>query len=316
MNEEQRAVLAAIHRMEGNPGTLIDEYTVARSAGILTGDLTGNEYLQAPGREQIRHTLDELETLGLLRLDREGYWRPRTTLSGRRALQRPLVALPPNRPRLVPIPGAEPTATPAAGGELPAEPAVEPGRGRWPAWWPVVLRVGDPSLTPIIGPIVALLTLILIFAVGGRVLGGGTDATPTPDLAVAQTATIAAQVPPPSSAPPAPTGGANPGGSGAATPRPVTPTRVNLPTPTTQADRPPTPTAGPPATQLMVANTENKGAFLYVTPAGERRIAVPEGFILEVIGPDERDTKGNNWKHIRYLNFEGWIPEEYTMPVE
>ena len=94
MNEEQRAVLAAIQRMEGNPGTLIDEYTVARAAGILTTDLSGNEYLHAAGRDQIRRILDDLEVLGLVRLDREGYWRPRTTLSGRRALQRPLVALP------------------------------------------------------------------------------------------------------------------------------------------------------------------------------------------------------------------------------
>ena len=64
MNEEQRAVLAAIHRMEGNPGTLIDEYTVARAASILPGDLTGNEYQHAAGRAQIRHNLDELEALG------------------------------------------------------------------------------------------------------------------------------------------------------------------------------------------------------------------------------------------------------------
>jgi hypothetical protein len=324
MNEEQRAVLAAIHRMEGNPGTLIDEYTVARSAGVLARDLTGNEYLHAPGREQIRHTLDELETLGLVRLDREGYWRPRTTLSGRRALERPLVALPTNRPRLVPTPGAESAATPGVGAaEGPtADTAAtnaaerEADRGRWPVWWPVVFRVGDPSLTPIVGPIVAILALVLVVAVGARVLGGGAAATPTPDLGLAQTATIAAQGPPSSSAAPVPTRGTNPGGNGAATQRPVTPTRVNLPTPTNQADRPPTPTAGPPATRLMVANTENKGAFLYATPAGERRIAVPEGFILEVIGPDERDTKGQNWKHIRYLNFEGWIPEEYTMPAE
>ena len=35
MNEEQRAVLAAIARMEESPGTLIDEYTVARAVGIL-----------------------------------------------------------------------------------------------------------------------------------------------------------------------------------------------------------------------------------------------------------------------------------------
>ena len=50
----------------------------------------------------------------------------------------------------------------------------------------------------------------------------------------------------------------------------------------------------------MVANTENKGAFIFVLPAGESGAAIPEGFILDVIGPDQRDTKGNNWKHVRY----------------
>ncbi len=314
MNEEQRAVLAAIHRMEGNPGTLIDEYTVARSAGILASDLTGNEYLQAVGREQIRHILDELEVLGLVRLDREGYWRPRTTLSGRRALQRPLVALPPNRPRLVPNPGGEAaeTAAPPESATIRAE-RGDTDRGRWPAWWPMALRVGDPALTPILGPIVALLALILVFAVGARVLGGSAG-TPTPDAAFALTATAAAQIPPPT-VPPAPTSGADPGG-GAGTPRPVTPTRGPAPTAAPPGDRPPTATAGPAAARVMVVNTENKGAYLFVLPAGERRIAVPEGFILEVIGPDERDTKGNNWKHVRYGTFEGWIPEEYTTPVE
>src|SRR4051812_26319161 len=106
MNEEQRAVLAAIARMEESPGTLIDEYTVARAVGILPAELAGHEYVQSAGREQIHRALNDLEGLGLLRLDREGFWRPRTTLTGRRALQRPLVALPPVRPSLVPQGGA------------------------------------------------------------------------------------------------------------------------------------------------------------------------------------------------------------------
>jgi hypothetical protein len=314
MNEEQRAVLAAIHRMEGNPGTLIDEYTVARSADIVTTDLTGNEYLQAAGRERIRHILDELEVLGLIRLDREGYWRPRTTLSGRRSLQRPLVALPSARPRLVPA--DEPTDSRQADTEvaIPIQserPTAE--RGRWPAWWPAALRVGDPSLTPIIAPVLAILVLVLVVAVGARVLGGGTvAATPSPAANGVSTSVAGGELPPPT-AQIAPTTGTNPGG-GAGTPRPLTPTRIALtPKPGNVA---PTPTAGPSAARVMVANTENKGAFVYVLPAGERRFAIPEGFVLEVIGPDERDTKGQNWKHIRYLDFEGWIPEEYTVPVE
>lgn len=318
MNEEQRAVLAAIHRMEGNPGTLIDEYTVARAADILPADLSGNEYLQAAGRERIRRALEELETLGLVRLDREGYWRPRTTLSGRRALQRPLVALPPNRPRLVPTPDAADSGRAVSGAPLAAGAASAGSatavRGRWPAWWPAALRVGDPSLTPIVAPAVAVLALVLVFIVGVRVLGGGAaEATPSPNVGGAQTATIAAQSPPPTAPPVVPTGAVAPGGVSGA-PRPVTPTRAaSTPTP---ANLPPTPTAGPAAARVRVANTENKGANVYVLPAGERRFAIPEGFILEVIGDDQRDTKGQNWKHIRYLDFEGWIPEEYTTPVE
>lgn len=316
MNEEQRAVLAAIHRMEGKPGTLIDEYTVARAADIVTTDLTGNEYLQAVGRERIRHLLDELEMLGLIRLDREGYWRPRTTLSGRRSLQRPLVALPSTRPRPTPSADTDLDASRQADTEvalpLPTE-RVDASRGRWPAWWPAALRVGDPSLTPIIAPVLAILVVILIVAVGARVLGGGTvAATPSPSASGVATNVVGGQ-PPPSTAPVGPTTGTNPGG-GAGTPRPLTPTRAILtPTP---GSRVPTPTAGPSAARVMVANTDNKGAYVYVLPAGERRFAIPEGFVLEVIGPDERDTKGQNWKHIRYLDFEGWIPEEYTVPVE
>lgn len=316
MNEEQRAILAAIHRMEGNPGTLIDEYTVARSADIVATDLTGNEYLQSAGRERIRHALDELEVLGLIRLDREGYWRPRTTLSGRRSLQRPLVALPSTRTR----PGPSADTDLADSRQAETEVAVpvptaraSADRGRWPTWWPAAFRVGDPSLTPIIAPVLAILVLFLIFVVGARVLGGGAiPATPSPAASSAPTG-IAGGQPPPPTAQVAPTVGTNPGG-GVGTPRPLTPTRVVLtPTP---GNRVPTPTAGPPAARVRVANTDNKGAFVYVLPAGERRFAIPEGFVLEVIGPDERDTKGQNWKHIRYLDFEGWIPEEYTVPLE
>lgn len=316
MNEEQRAVLAAIHRMEGNPGTLIDEYTVARAADIVTTDLTGNEYLQAAGRDRIRHTLDELEVLGLIRLDREGYWRPRTTLSGRRSLQRPLVALPSTRPRSVPSADTDLDASRQADTEvalpLPTGRAATE-RGRWPTWWPAALRIGDPSLTPIIAPVLAILVLVLIFAVGARVLGGGTvAATPSPSAGGVSTSIAGGQLPPPTAQVGSPTG-TNPGGA-VGTPRPLTPTRAALtPTP---GDRAPTPTAGPSAARVMVANTENKGAWVFVLPAGERRFAIPEGFVLEVIGPDERDTKGQNWKHIRYLDFEGWIPEEYTVPVE
>ena len=317
MNEEQRAVLAAIHRMEESPGTLIDEYTVARAAGILPTELNGHEYLQSAVRAQIHRLLDELEVLGLVRLDREGYWRPRTTLSGRRSLQRPLVALPPQRPTLVPASDPTTTAAASAGmGDADDElaPAAAARRGRWPAWWPAALRVGDPALTPIIAPVALVLAILLLVVVMTQVRAGGQAATTaTAAAGAASTASIVAAQTPPTVAPTAPLIVPTPNG-GAATPRQPTPTRgPAVPTPDTRA---PTPTAGPAATQLRVANTENKGAFVYVTPAGERRFAIPEGFVLDVIGPDQRDSKGNNWKHIRYLDFEGWIPEEYTTPLQ
>ncbi len=316
MNEEQRAVLAAIHRMEENPGTLIDEYTVARAAGILPTELNGHEYLQSAVRAQIHQLLGELDVLGLVRLDREGYWRPRTTLSGRRSLQRPLVALPTQRPTLVPPAGDEAAAPVAAANrDEDAFNTAAPARnGRWPTWWPASLRFGDPALTPIIAPVALVLAILLLVVVVTQVRAGGQGAaTATAAAGSAATATALAlqQVP-------SPTPGAVPGAvptpqGGVATPRQPTPTRgPAVPTPDTRA---PTPTAGPAATQLRVANTENKGAYVYVLPAGERRFAIPEGFVLDVIGPDQRDAKGNNWKNIRYLDFDGWIPEEYTAPI-
>jgi len=316
MNEEQRAVLAAIHRMEESPGTLIDEYTVARAAGILPTELNGHEYLQSAVRAQIHHLLDELDVLGLVRLDREGYWRPRTTLSGRRSLQRPLVALPTQRPTLVP-PGGDGDAAPAPlaaadfeDGTVNTAPAR---RGRWPAWWPAPLRFGDPALTPIIAPVALVLALLLLVVVVTQVQGAGqAAATATAAAVVASTATTLAEQVPPTVAATVP-GVVPPPPGGAATPRPPTPTSAPAaPTPDTRL---PTPTAGPAAAQVRVANTDNKGANVFVLPAGERRFAIPEGFVLDVIGPDQRDTKGNNWKHIRYLDFEGWIPEEYTTPI-
>ncbi len=313
MNEEQRAVLAAIHSMEESPGTLIDEYTVARAAGILPTELNGHEYLQSAVRAQIHHLLDELDVLGLVRLDREGYWRPRTTLSGRRSLQRPLVALPPQRPTLVPLSDdADAASAPLTADEGVANTATA-RRGRWPAWWPATLRFGDPALTPIIAPVALVLALLLLVVVVTQVRGAGqAAATATAAAGAASTATtIAGQIPPTSAAIVPVVVPTSPGG--AATPRQSTPTSGPV-VPTTDT-RLPTPTAGPAATQVRVANTENKGANVYVLPAGERRFAIPEGFVLDVIGPDQRDSKGNNWKHIRYLDFEGWIPEEYTTPI-
>jgi hypothetical protein len=315
MNEEQRAVLAAIHRMEESPGTLIDEYTVARATGILPTELNGHEYLQSAVRAQIHHLLDELDVLGLVRLDREGYWRPRTTLSGRRSLQRPLVALPAQRPAIVPHGGdrdAAPAPAGTAGSDADATSAAPARNGRWPAWWPAPLRFGDPALTPIIAPVALVLAMLLLVVVATQVLGSSGRAAATATAEAASTATTLAAQLPPTPAATAPVVVPTPPG-GAATPRQPTPTFG--PAAPTVDNRAPTPTAGAAAAQVHVANTENKGAWVFVLPAGERRFAIPEGFVLDVIGPDQRDAKGNNWKHIRYLDFEGWIPEEYTTPV-
>src|SRR5262245_59312942 len=89
MNDEQRAVLTAVGRMEQGSGTLIDEYTVAKEVGVVRGELPSQEYVHSQERTQIRQLLEELERGGMLRVSREGYWRPRTTLAGRRAWQDP-----------------------------------------------------------------------------------------------------------------------------------------------------------------------------------------------------------------------------------
>src|SRR6476646_10449346 len=93
MNEEQRAVLAAVGRMEQGNGGLIDEYTVAREVGIVRDELSSQEYVHSPARTQVRRLFEELELGGMIRLSREGYWRPRTTLAGRRAWQNPEASL-------------------------------------------------------------------------------------------------------------------------------------------------------------------------------------------------------------------------------
>ncbi len=67
---------------------------------------------------------------------------------------------------------------------------------------------------------------------------------------------------------------------------------------------------------VYVANTDNQGAFLFATPAGERRFAVSEGQELEVIGPDAQDSQGRVWKHVAFGEFEGWILAEFTETPE
>jgi len=83
-----------------------------------------------------------------------------------------------------------------------------------------------------------------------------------------------------------------------------------------------TPTATPTATatsgpRVRVANTDGVGLNLRAEPATTaRRIAgLPEGTILDVIGPD-RQADGRSWKNVRVERFgDGWVAAEYTVAV-
>lgn len=329
MNEEQRAVLDAVGRMEQRNVTLIDEYMVAREVGIVTGDLPSQEYVHSPARAQVRRLLEELEQGGMIRLSREGYWRPRSTLAGRRAWQDPDASLLPPTIAL-PTPdarSAHDAATipdifgdddlPPAATPRPRQPEREPddeAPSAWPVWWPAALRFGDPRTTPLIGGAAAgLVALLLIIFLATRIVGG-TRATPTPTVnAVAQTATAFAGLPSPT--PAVASASAQPSAAGSnGTAR--TPTARPSGAAATQP-RAPTATVGPQTTKIRIANTELQGAWLYATPAGERtKVAIPEGTLVEIAGPDERDTQGRNWKHVKWGNDTYWLLEEYTTPAE
>jgi hypothetical protein len=297
MNEEQRAVLAAVARLEESRSGPIDEYTVARASGLLDTDLSGQDWMLRPEREAIRRLFDELEEQGMLRLDRTGYWRPRTTLAGRRALQTPSAAPFPHR-GAVPVEDESP---------LPDE-SVRGEARTWPAWWPAALRTGDPSSAPLLALIalVAALILVVLVVLGVRAMSGGAPtptATAPPVAAAPSTATATATA----------VATATPAAAAASPVTPTTrPTATLIPLAPTA-----TPRDNPPV--MVVDNTEGKGAFLFATPSGERRFAVKEGTELLDIGPDETDATGRLWKHVRvpdYNNFEGWIPAEYTAPAQ
>lgn len=304
MNEEQRTVLAAVARLEESRSGPIDEYTVARGSGILGAELSGQEWTQSAERDRIRQVLDELEERGLLRVERDGYWRPRTALAGRRALQEPDAPARP-APR-----GAVPAGGVIARGdhEPPADTPAARGTRGWPAWWPAALRFGEPSTAPLlaaIGVVAALLLLTLLTIGVLRSSGAAQEASATGTAGAGAAATGTPQ-----------TGsGANilpptPAGTLATA---TDPTAAPTPSP---SPRPPTPTPAPSGSFLRIVNTNNEGAFLYVTPAGERRFALSEGTELEDLGADEEDSQGRVWKHVRYANFEGWLLEEYTEVVE
>jgi hypothetical protein len=155
---------------------------------------------------------------------------------------------------------------------------------------------------------------LLVIVVVTRVAERNGD-TPTPTIsAVAQTATTVAALPsspPPTATQPSASNGASSAGPSAS----AKPSSSGAAQPT----QPPQPTAttGPQTAKVRIANTELQGAFLYATPAGERTtLAVPEGTLVEVAGPDQRDTQGRNWKQIHWANDVYWILEEYTTPAE
>lgn len=316
MNEEQRAVLETVARMEQHPSGSIDEYTVARATGVLARDLSGQDWLHAAERDHIRRIFDSLEDEGLLRIDRTGYWRPRTSLAGRRIVQGlPAAVVPHYNPPAVAW-GEESGAAarplhPAQAGE--SEPEERPTRLRypeksratdstWPAWWPAALRIGDPGITPIAVPVV-IIALLLMLVLGVRVLGSrGSSPTPAVTLSAQASATVGGVV--------APTSGA---GSGATPGNGVTPTTAPKPTRGPQ----PTTTQAVIVPQVRIANTDNEGAFMFATPAGEKMdVAIPEGTLVDDIGPDEQDPYGVTWKHIRFGDAVGWVSKQYTEPVK
>ncbi|MGN6810671.1 MAG: hypothetical protein ACTHMP_07335 [Thermomicrobiales bacterium] len=321
MNEEQRAVLETVARMEQHPSGSVDEYTVARASGVLARDLSGQDWLHAAERDHIRRIFDNLEDEGLLRIDRTGYWRPRTSLAGRRIVQglpaavvphynpsatwhdEPAAEARPIRPARTEETDLEEPPTRLRYGEKP-----RPGDRGWPAWWPAALRIGDPSVTPIVVPVV-ILALLLMLVLGVRVLGSR-GSTPAPTVTVNARASATA-----GAIGVAPTRGAGgpptPGAGG---------TNTGV-TPTTGAR----PTRGPQATatqaviipQVRIANTDNEAAFMFATPAGEKMdVAIPEGTLVDDIGPDEQDPYGVTWKHVRFGDSVGWVPKQYTAPVK
>lgn len=305
MNEEQRAVLATIHRLEERRGGTIDEYSVARGAGILETELSGSDYVAGPQRQQIRQLFGELESLGFIRLDRTGYWRPRTTLLGRRELTSP-------RRRPAPTPAAPVLDRDEPARDTTERETVEPVSA-WPVWWPAPLRVGaNPSALPIATAVgmVALLTMVFLLFLAVRPKG---SSTANPTVLAAATQAVSGQAPTPLPQP-TPNFAATPMTTAVlARPSPtirVTPTLIPLV---------PTATPRPDGPALRVANTDNKGAYLFATPNGERRFAISDGTLLIDVGPDQKDTTGRDWKHVRVPDYNdtiAWILAEYTVAAQ
>ncbi len=105
-----------------------------------------------------------------------------------------------------------------------------------------------------------------------------------------------------------PTAVAKPTAVVATTVKPTAPATAATPAPT---PIPPTPT--PFQTyRVVIANTNREGLVVRAEPGGERKLALPEGTELTVIGPD-REHEGRVWKNVRDARGNaGWVPEEFT----
>jgi SH3-like domain-containing protein len=77
----------------------------------------------------------------------------------------------------------------------------------------------------------------------------------------------------------------------------------------------PPPTSSPPGERVQVANTDREGANLRrdATASSERIRVIPEGSVLEVVGPD-RQSEGRTWRNVRDFDGEtGWIPSSFLV---
>ena len=78
---------------------------------------------------------------------------------------------------------------------------------------------------------------------------------------------------------------------------------------------PPTPTFPPTRERVQVANTQGEGVNMRREPSAsaERIRIIPEGSILDVVGPD-RDAEGRQWRYVRDLDGEmGWIQSSFLV---
>lgn len=83
--------------------------------------------------------------------------------------------------------------------------------------------------------------------------------------------------------------------------------------PVTTPQAPPSPTAQAVGQRLQVANTGGEGANMRREPGptGERLKIIPDGGIVDVVGPD-RSVDGSTWRNVRDLQGDvGWIAASF-----